>query len=98
MTNNHTRVILVRHGRSTYNEQQRYQGCCDESVLTEKGKLQALKTGLALSQIRFDAVYVSPLKRTQETAKEILKANNYDTKLILNSSLKEVDLPGWQGL
>ncbi|MEL7246110.1 MAG: histidine phosphatase family protein, partial [Cyanobacteria bacterium J06573_2] len=67
MTNNHTRVILVRHGRSTYNEQQRYQGCCDESVLTEKGKLQALKTGLALSQIRFDAVYVSPLKRTQET-------------------------------
>ena len=98
MTNNHTRVILVRHGRSTYNEQQRYQGCCDESVLTEKGKLQALKTGLALSQIQFDAVYASPLQRTQQTAREILKVNKYDTKLILNSNLKEVDLPGWQGL
>ncbi|MEM6751684.1 MAG: histidine phosphatase family protein [Cyanobacteria bacterium P01_C01_bin.38] len=95
---NQTRVILVRHGRSTYNEQQRYQGCCDESVLTEKGKYQALKTGLALSKIKFDAVYASPLQRTQETAKDILKVNKYSTKIILNSNLKEVDLPGWQGL
>ena len=99
---NQTRVILVRHGRSSYNEQQRYQGCSDESVLIEKGKQQALKTGIALSKIDFDAIYTSPLKRTQETAREIIKANNYHTKLIsklkLNSNLKEVDLPGWQGL
>ncbi len=101
MTNNdfyQTRVILVRHGRSTYNEQQRYQGCCDESVLTQKGKLQAFQTGIALSQINFDAIYVSALQRTQETAREILRVNNYQGKLHLNSKLKEVDLPGWQGL
>lgn len=93
-----TRVILVRHGRSTYNEQQRYQGCCDESVLTEKGKHQAFQTGIALSQIKFDAIYVSPLQRTQETARETLRLNKYDTKLFLNTNIKEVDLPGWEGL
>ncbi len=95
---NQTRVILVRHGRSTYNEQQRYQGCCDESVLTEQGKQQAFQTGIALSKINFDAIYASPLKRTQETAKEILRVTNSSVQLHLNSNLKEVDLPGWQGL
>ena len=99
---NQTRVILVRHGRSTYNEQKRYQGCCDESVLTEKGKQQAFETGIALSKIDFDAIYVSPLQRTQESAREILQVNQYHQKLKLklklHSNLKEVDLPGWQGL
>ncbi|MBE9215585.1 histidine phosphatase family protein [Plectonema cf. radiosum LEGE 06105] len=98
MSFNQTRVILVRHGRSTYNDQQRYQGCCDESVLTEQGKQQAFQTGIALSQINFDAIYASPLKRTQETAKEILRVTNSSAQLHLNSNLKEVDLPGWQGL
>ncbi len=32
-----TRVILVRHGQSTYNAQSRIQGRLDASVLTEKG-------------------------------------------------------------
>ncbi len=103
---NQTRVILVRHGRSTYNEQKRYQGCCDESVLTEKGKQEAFETGIALSKINFDAIYVSPLQRTQESAREILQVNKYNKKfklnlklrLLLNSNLKEVDLPKWQGL
>ena len=97
-----TRVILVRHGRSTYNEQQRYQGCCDESVLSERGKRQALETGIALSEINFDAVYSSPLLRTQQTARKILEVNKSNhqlkSKFFVNSNLKEVDLPGWEGL
>ncbi|AFY54978.1 fructose-2,6-bisphosphatase [Rivularia sp. PCC 7116] len=97
-----TRVILVRHGQSTYNEQKRYQGCCDESLLTQKGKQQAFQTGIALSKIKFDAIYTSPLKRTRQTAWEIFKVNNFsenlNSKLSINSNLKEVYLPGWQGL
>ncbi|MDJ0772506.1 MAG: histidine phosphatase family protein [Mastigocoleus sp. MO_167.B18] len=95
---NQTRIILVRHGQSTYNEQKLYQGCCDESVLTEKGKQQAFQTGIALKNITFDIIYTSPLQRTQETAKEILRATKSSAKLRLNSNLKEVDLPAWQGL
>ncbi|MDY6900229.1 MAG: histidine phosphatase family protein [Cyanobacteriota bacterium] len=54
--------------------------------------------------MNFDAIYVSPLQRTQETAREILLQNQYNKKLesqlklYLNSNLKEVDLPKWQGL
>ena len=95
---NQTRIILVRHGQSTYNEQKLYQGCCDESVLTEKGKQQAFQTGIALKNITFDAIYVSPLQRTQETAEKILTAAKSSAKLHLNSNLKEVNLPAWEGL
>jgi len=98
----YTRVILVRHGRSSYNELKLYQGSCDDSLLTEKGYQQAYQTGLFLGDTKIDAVYCSPLQRTQASAREILAAiksvNNSELALQLHPNLKEVDLPGWQGL
>ncbi|MDJ0842713.1 MAG: histidine phosphatase family protein, partial [Crocosphaera sp.] len=40
-----TRVIIVRHGQSSYNAQKLIQGRNDESVLTEKGRQDAEKVG-----------------------------------------------------
>ncbi|MGD1899273.1 MAG: histidine phosphatase family protein [Phormidesmis sp.] len=37
MISSTTRVILVRHGRSTFNDQGRYKGSSDDSVLTQQG-------------------------------------------------------------
>ncbi|NJM60177.1 MAG: histidine phosphatase family protein [Oscillatoriales cyanobacterium RU_3_3] len=100
--NNTTRIILVRHGQSIYNQQGLYQGCCDDSLLTEKGRLTAYQTGLFLSNISLDAVYSSPLKRARETASEILSAiaTIADThpELHVHQNLKEIDLPAWNGL
>lgn len=45
------RIVLVRHGQSTWNAEGRMQGSSDLSVLTEKGKQQAQAT----------AEYVRPL-------------------------------------
>lgn len=96
-----TRVILVRHGESTYNALGLYQGCSDNSVLTEKGRLQARQTGELLRGLTFDAIYTSYLQRAQETAKEILTvmAPDFDPKIInVVEALRETDLPAWQGL
>lgn len=96
-----TRVILVRHGESTYNALGLYQGCSDKSVLTEKGRLQARQTGELLRGVAFDAIYTSSLQRAQETAKEILTviAPDLDPKIInVVEALRETDLPAWQGL
>ncbi len=97
-----TKVILVRHGRSTYNEQGRYQGSCDASVLTGKGKKSAYLTGLALNHLAIDAIYTSPLQRTQQTAKEILRAlgteNNSQPSLFTNAKLQELAMHQWEGL
>jgi phosphoserine phosphatase len=100
--NNTTRVILVRHGQSIYNQQGLYQGCCDDSYLTEKGRLTAYQTGLSLSTIPLDFVYSSPLQRARETASEILSAiatiADSHPELHIDQNLKEIDLPAWNGL
>ncbi|NJR50674.1 MAG: histidine phosphatase family protein [Leptolyngbyaceae cyanobacterium CSU_1_3] len=58
-----TRVILVRHGESSYNVDRRVQGHCDLSRLTEKGEAMATQVATALRGISVDAVYSSPLQR-----------------------------------
>ncbi|VEP15513.1 Fructose-2,6-bisphosphatase [Hyella patelloides LEGE 07179] len=97
-----TKIILVRHGRSTYNEQGRYQGSSDKSVLTEKGSKAAFQTGLALKNYQFDAIYSSPLKRVQQTTQEITKAlktfHNNLPAVTIDRRLKEVKMGAWEGL
>ena len=39
------RLVLVRHGLSTFNAKGLIQGRTDDSVLTEEGYQQALKQG-----------------------------------------------------
>ncbi|MBE9190774.1 histidine phosphatase family protein [Gloeocapsopsis crepidinum LEGE 06123] len=96
-----TRVILVRHGQSTFNAEGRYQGRSNESVLTAKGYQSAYQTGVALQRIPIDAIYTSPLQRALETTQEIIKGINPQNKSLLefniNSNLTEIDLPAWQG-
>jgi phosphoserine phosphatase len=96
-----TRVILVRHGQSTYNALGLYQGSSDESILTELGRSDARKTGNFLKGLVFDGIYSSSLRRSHETAKEILKviAPHLNPKTILvTDKLREIDMPAWQGL
>jgi phosphoserine phosphatase len=91
-----TRVILVRHGLSTYNAEKRYQGCCDESVLTEAGFVMAKQTGAFLKNAEISAVYSSPLQRTRQTAIAILQ--DLELELKCHDKLKEIAMPAWEGL
>jgi phosphoserine phosphatase len=93
-----TRVILVRHGQSTYNADKRYQGCSDESVLTARGYEMATQTGTLLKNIAIDAIYSSPLKRTRQTAQVILKSLDTPLDFHCHDNLKEIAMPEWEGL
>ena len=96
-----TRVILLRHGQSTYNALGLYQGCSDKSLLTETGRQTARQTGTLLDSYQFDAVYTSPLQRAQETTRQVLGAltDKIDPQQIhIAPWLRETDLPAWQGL
>ena len=57
------RLVLVRHGLSSFNAKGLIQGRTDDSLLTDEGYEQALKAGKALSKINFDKIYSSPLVR-----------------------------------
>ncbi|HLO87143.1 MAG TPA: histidine phosphatase family protein [Nostocaceae cyanobacterium] len=94
-----TRVIIVRHGQSTYNIERRIQGRTDASTLTEKGSQDAIKVGQALSSISFQAIYSSPLQRAKGTA-EIIRNQLTGQSSVVQSTdkLLEIDLPAWAGM
>lgn len=94
-----TCVILVRHGRSTFNEQGRYQGSSDDAELTESGIIAARQVGKALQNFAIDVLYASPLKRVQQTVDHMLQGMKRGMRSIHTSHhLREIDLPAWEGL
>ncbi len=93
-----TRVVIVRHGQSSYNAERRIQGRSDASVLTEKGREDALKVGEALNNLKFAAVYTSPLQRAKQTAEVLNSCFATATTLTATDQLMEIDLPLWEGL
>ena len=95
-----TRVILVRHGETSFNAEGRVQGHVDQSSLTERGHRDANRVGAALAGIPIDAIYVSPLKRARQTANTIFEAlasRNGSIPQVLDL-LIEVSLPLWEGM
>lgn len=96
--NDETRVILLRHGQSTYNALGLYQGSSDRPDLTELGRQQAQEAGQFLKDLKFDAVYSSPLKRAKDTAAEVVKAIGEETEIDIVPHLRETELPQWEGL
>ncbi|MBD2360023.1 histidine phosphatase family protein [Anabaena minutissima FACHB-250] len=94
-----TRVIIVRHGQSTYNTERRIQGRTDVSRLTEKGRSDASKVGKALSNIAFNAIYSSPLQRAKQTADiiygELASDSGKSSVVQTSDQLMEIDLPLW---
>ena len=92
------RAIIVRHGQSSYNAQQKIQGRSDESILTEKGIQDAQIVGDTLNQLNFAALYCSPLQRAKKTAEIIQGRLKNRPELKASEQLREIDLPLWETL
>jgi 2,3-bisphosphoglycerate-dependent phosphoglycerate mutase len=62
------KLVLLRHGESTWNKENRFTGWTDVD-LSEKGKEEAHKAGIILKEngFEFDIAYVSVLKRALRT-------------------------------
>ena len=88
-------IILVRHGKTKWNVEGRYQGKMD-IPLNEEGFSQALKVAQALREFDIKSIYTSPLSRALETAKKILFFHPNATLHILED-LKEIDHGKWEG-
>lgn len=79
------KIYIVRHGQTDWNVQHRTLGRTDVS-LNATGIEQVRKLRDSITDIKFDAVYASPLKRTAKTA-EIATNNQY--KIIYDDRLVE---------
>lgn len=71
------KVVLVRHGESEWNRENRFTGWTDVD-LTEKGVREAIKAGKLLKALPYeiDIAFTSVLKRAIKTLDYILEAND----------------------
>ena len=84
--------IVLRHGESVWNRENKFTGLTDVS-LSEHGRKEAMEAGQILSETPFDVVFTSTLQRTIETANIVCSnqstANN--RPIITHNSLCERD-------
>ena len=80
------KIIFVRHGQTDYNKNGHLAGQLDPPI-NQKGEFQATKVGIALSDIKFDKVYCSDLKRAQQTCRILLSQNKHISNVTLSDKL-----------
>ena len=90
-------LVLVRHGQSLWNLQNRFTGWVDVP-LTETGRNEARAAGVALRGRRFDVAYTSALVRAQETMRIAQEAAGLDLPVIRDAALNERDYGDLAGL
>ena len=73
------RIVLIRHGESQWNMENRFTGWTNVD-LTEKGKKEAYDAGVLLKKngFHFDIAYTSYLKRAVKTLNNVLDAMDED--------------------
>ena len=90
-----TTIVLVRHGETDWNRDNRFQGHADPP-LNDTGREQARALATDLSTESFAAAYTSPLRRAAETAS--ILAGSLRVDAVPDASLMEVDVGSWSGL
>jgi probable phosphoglycerate mutase len=89
-----TRILLIRHGQSTWNASGRWQGHADPP-LSDLGNLQARAAVAAIGAV--DVIGASDLVRAQQTAQHIADGIGVGPVLV-DERLREADLGEWTGL
>ena len=80
-------IVLLRHGKTAYNEQRRYQGAADVPLS------QAGKAALQKADFEPETVYVTPLVRTAQTARILCPG----ARQIVAPELREMDFGDFEG-
>jgi len=90
-----TRVVLVRHGQTDWNQVERFRGRADVP-LNDLGLAQATATAERVAREWTPAaVYSSPLCRARRTAEAI--ASHFDLQVQTHPGLEDIDYGQWQG-
>jgi len=89
------KLILLRHLKSQWNEENRFTGWTDVP-LSEEGIKSAKETAAKLIGKQIDIVYTSPLIRNQETVSLVLNKKNLP--IVIDKALDERNYGKLQGL
>lgn len=87
-------LSVVRHGETTFNQEERLTGQLD-IPLNDIGRRQAQQVGVYLAERKIAAVISSDLQRTRNTAREIAWHHNLPVQE--DPDLREILLGVWEG-
>lgn len=90
-----TRVVLIRHGQTEWNREERFRGRADLD-LTPLGVQQAEAMAQRLKSWDIAAIYSSPLLRAMRTAQPLGTALGLQVQTL--EGLIDIDYGEWQGL
>ena len=93
-----TKVYLIRHGKTQWNLESRYQGANGDSPLLKDSYREIELLASSLQRIPFEHAYASPLKRARITAQALLNHLNPEIPLTIDSRLKESNLGKMEGM
>ncbi|MBB1251777.1 histidine phosphatase family protein [Streptomyces alkaliterrae] len=88
-------VIFVRHGETVWHAENRYAGTTDVT-LTERGRAQSRALADWAEHAELTAVFASPLRRSQETARD--SAALAGLPVTVDERLRELDFGIAEGL
>ena len=88
-------IVLVRHGETDWNRENRFQGHAD-TPLNEDGRSQARELADMLRGESVTALYTSPLRRASETATIVAETLGVEARTL--EALREIDVGSWEGL
>ncbi len=88
------RLILIRHGESTWNQERRIQGNLDPG-LSDRGEAQAALLAARLKGRPFAGLHTSTLRRALETAAILSEALGLLSQPA--DGLREIKLGAWEG-
>ncbi len=92
-----TTLMLIRHGRTAWNAEGRWQGQADPP-LDAIGLQQAEALAAHLKAEPITAIYSSPQIRARQTAEALAAALPPGVPVILDDRLKERNIGAWEGL
>lgn len=90
-----TRIVLIRHGETTWNRATRIQGHTD-IPLSELGHAQAARLAEALAEEPLSAVYASDLSRARQTAEALARVQGLTVRF--DAALRERAFGRFEGL
>jgi len=90
-----TKLLLVRHGQTLWNNAFRYQGHTD-TELSDDGRSQSEQLSRRLAEIPLQAVYASDLRRALDTAGIIAEPHGLPVQPM--AGLREINFGAWEGL
>jgi probable phosphoglycerate mutase len=89
------RVVLLRHGRTAWNAERRFQGQADPP-LDDTGRAQAYEVAALLASLRPAVIVTSDLLRAAQTALPLGEITG--VPIVTDPRLRERSLGHWEGL